>query len=140
MEKKLYGDLVRVVGVTEPEGPLRDAEIQRKIQDCHILQADVDINVNKDFLKDAKELRAVLCTSIGVDYVNLEEMTEMGIPVANSPDFCIEAVAEYAIGLMFAVTRQIPRAALGVASGNWAVRRLTGGIELQGKTLGIRCV
>ena len=67
------------------------------------MQADVDITVDKKLIAKAKNLRAVLCTSIGVDYVNLEEMTEAGIPVANNPDFCVEAVAEFAIGLMLSL-------------------------------------
>lgn len=137
MEEQLFGDFVQVIGLEEPEGPAREAEFQEKIQRCDILQADVDITVDKKLIAKAKNLRAVLCTSIGVDYVNLEEMTEAGIPVANNPDFCVEAVAEFAIGLMFSVARQIPRAAEGAMHGNWAVRRVTGGIELRGKTLGI---
>lgn len=137
MEKQLFGNLVEVVGVTEPEGPARDAEIREKIRTCDILQADVDLTVDKDLVQGAEKLRAVLCTSIGVDYVNLEDLTEAGILAANNPDFCINAVAEYAIGMMFAVVRCIPKAAFGVANDNWAVRRETGGVELAGKTLGL---
>ena len=137
MEKQLFGHLVNVIGVEEPQGSGRDAEIREKMKLCDILQADVDIAVNKELIREAEHLRAVLCTSIGVDYVNIEDLTEAGIPVANSPDFCIEAVAEFTIGLLFSVVRQIPRAAAGVESGNWSIRRYTGGMELQGKTLGI---
>lgn len=136
-EKQLYGNLVHVVGVTEPEGPARNAEICEKIRTCDILQADVDITVNSSLIQDAENLRAVLCTSIGVDYVKLPQMTNAGIIVANNPNFCIAAVAEYAIGLMFAVVRQIPKAACGVAEHNWGVRYETSGIELAGKTLGL---
>ena len=137
LEQKLFGHIVNVIGITEPEGPAREKEIQEKMKVCDILQADVDIPVNRELVKDAERLRAVLCTSIGVDYVNMKEMTEAGVPVANNPDFCIEAVAEYAIGLMFAVTRKIPKAVNGVAADNWAVRRTTGGIELRGKVFGL---
>ncbi|MCI8609281.1 MAG: hydroxyacid dehydrogenase [Firmicutes bacterium] len=136
-EENLYGDLVNVVGVTQPIGPARDAEIREKIRTCDILEADVDIPINKELLKDAENLKAVLCNSIGTDYVNIKEVTELGIPVGNNPDFCIEAVAEYAIGLMFAIARKIPKAADGVADGNWLIRRVTGGMEILGKTFGL---
>ena len=136
-EEQLYGSMVRVIGVTQPAGPARDAEILEKIRTCDILEADVDIPINKELLKDAKDLKAVLCNSIGTDYVNLQELTELGIPVGNNPDFCIEAVAEYAIGLMFSITRKIPKAANGVADRNWMIRREVGGIELFGKTFGL---
>lgn len=136
-EEKLYGDMVQVVGVTQPEGPARDAEIREKIRTCDILEADVDIPINRALLEGAENLKAVLCNSIGTDYVNLKEVTELGIPVGNNPDFCIEAVAEYAVGLMFAIARKIPKAADGVADGNWLIRRETGGMELYGKTFGL---
>lgn len=89
-EEQLYGSMVRVIGVTQPAGPARDAEILEKIRTCDILEADVDIPINKELLKEAKDLKAVLCNSIGTDYVNLQELTELGIPVGNNPDFCIE--------------------------------------------------
>lgn len=137
LETELYGDMVNVVGVTEPEGPAREAEIREKIRNCDILQADVFIDVDKKLIDDAENLKAVLCTSIGVDYVDIPAMTERGILVANDPNFCVEAVAEFAVGLMFSIARQIPKAVNGVAANNWGIRRETGGSELFGKTLGL---
>lgn len=136
-EKERYGHIVQVIGVTEPEGPSRKAEIRKKMKDCDILQADVDITVNKELIEGADKLRAVVCTSIGTDYVNIAEMTEAGVPVANNPDFCIEAVAEFAISLMFSIVRRVPKAVNGVAAEHWGVRYQSGGIELKGKTLGL---
>lgn len=136
-EKERYGHLVHVVGVTEPEGPARKAEIRKKMKECDILQADVDIAVNKELIEGADKLRAIVCTSIGTDYVNIPEMTEAGVPVANNPDFCIEAVAEFAISLMFSIVRRVPKAVNGVAENHWGVRYQSGGIELKGKTLGL---
>ena len=91
-EQRRYGHIVNVVGVNEPEGPARVAEIRKKMKNCDILQADVDIAVNKELIEGADNLRAIVCTSIGTDYVDIPEMTKAGIPVANNPDFCIEAV------------------------------------------------
>lgn len=136
-EKKRYGHLVNVVGVSSQEGPAREAEIREKMKTCDILQADVDITVNKELIEGAENLRAIVCTSIGTDYVNIPEMTAAGVPVANNPDFCIEAVAEFAISLMFSIVRRVPKAVNGVAGGNWGVRYQCGGVELKGKTLGL---
>lgn len=136
-EERRYGHIVNVLGVTEPEGPAREAEIREKMKICDILQADVDIAVNKELIEGAENLRAIVCTSIGTDYVNIREMTEAGIPVANNPDFCIEAVAEFAISLMFSIVRRIPKAVNGVAENDWLVRYQSGGIELKEKTLGL---
>ena len=35
-EEQLYGSMVRVIGVTQPAGPARDAEILEKIRTCDI--------------------------------------------------------------------------------------------------------
>lgn len=136
-EQAMFGDIVNVVGVTKPMGEERDREIREKLQVCDILKADVDIHVNKEFIKDAANLRAVLCASIGVDYVNISDMTEAGIIVANNPTFCIEAVAEYVIGLMFSIVRRIPKAVNGVLNENWLVRYECRGPEIRGKTIGL---
>lgn len=136
-EEERYGHIVNVVGVTEPEGPDREAEIRKKMKLCDILQADVDIAVNRKLVEGAENLRAIVCTSIGTDYVDLPEMTKAGIPVANNPDFCIEAVAEFAMSLMFSIVRRVPKAVNGVAENNWLVRYQSSGIELKGKTLGL---
>ena len=136
-EQRRYGHIVNVVGVNEPEGPARVAEIRKKMKNCDILQADVDIAVNKELIEGADNLRAIVCTSIGTDYVDIPEMTKAGIPVANNPHFCIEAVAEFAMSLMFSIVRRVPKAVNGVADNNWLIRYQSGGIELKGKTLGL---
>lgn len=136
-EINMFADVVNVIGVSEPLGPERDKEIRQKLQTCDILKADVDIKVDKEFIRNAPNLRAVLCASIGVDYVNLSDMTEAGIIVANNPDFCIEAVAEYVIGLMFSVVKRIPKAVNGVIDQDWLVRYECRSQEIQGKTIGL---
>lgn len=136
-EKKLYGEYVNVVGVDSVDPVEREKEVEKKLRTCDILQADVDIHVNKEYLKNAENLRAVLCCSIGTDYIEIDEVTELGIMVCNNPDFCVEAVAELTIGLMFSIIRQIPRAAIGVMNNNWNIRRKTVGNEIIGKTFGL---
>lgn len=135
--RSLYGDLVEVIGIDSQNEDEHEMEIRKKMESCDILLADVDIKVNKELVENASNLKAVVCTSIGVDYVNIPEMTEKGIIVANNPDFCIEAVAEYAISLMFTITRKTVIASNGVRDNNWLIRRKTGGKEIIGKTMGL---
>lgn len=136
-EKALVGELVNYMTLTEPEGPAREKELEEKLQLCDILQADVDIQVDEALFKRAPNLKYVLCTSIGVDYVDLEAAAKRKITVANNPDFCIVAVAEYAIGLMYAIMRRIPEGAGAVKANNWNARSRMEQTELLGKTLGI---
>lgn len=136
-ELESFGDIVKVVGLDNPPGPARDVEFMEKIRTCDILKADVDIKVDKKFIENAKNLKAVLCASIGYDYVVLKDMTDAGIIVANNPSFCIEAVAEYVIGLMFSVVRKIPKAVNGVIDLDWKIRYQCRGTQIFGKTLGL---
>lgn len=136
-EKKELGKLVEVIGVPEGKGVLTEEEIIKEIENVDILQADVDIRVTRRLLKHGTRLRAVICTSIGVDYVDIDAATECGVIVSNNPDFCVIAVAEYAIGMILALIRHIPKAAAAVKEGNWGVRNKLGGVELLGKTLGV---
>lgn len=136
-EKALVGDLVNFLSLTKPEGPEREKELEEKLKICDILQADVDIRVDEALFQKAPNLKAVFCTSIGVDYVDLEAATRRNIIVANNPDFCVGAVAEYAVGLMYALTRRIPEGARAVREGRWEERGRLGGTELFGKNLGI---
>lgn len=136
-EKALVGDLVHYMTLTEAEGPSREKELEEKLKICDILQADVDIEVNEALLKKAPRLKYVLCTSIGVDYVDLEAAEKRQVIVANNPDFCVVAVAEYAVGLMYAIMRRIPEGIEAVNSNHWEKRNGMEQTELFGKTLGI---
>ena len=136
-EKALVGDLVNYMTLTETDGPSREQELEEKLKVCDILQADVDIRVDKTFLEKAPNLKYILCTSIGVDYIDLDAAAEQQVIVANNPDFCVVAVAEYAVGLMYAIMRRIPEGAAAATSGNWEKRNSLEQSELFGKTLGI---
>lgn len=136
-EKKEFGGLMEVIGPPEGKDALTEKEIVKEIDNVDILLADIDIKVTKEILEHAKKLRAVICASIGVDNVDIDAATKHGIIVANNPDYCVIAVAEYAIGMIFALLRQIPRAACIAKEGNWGLRNRLEGTELQGKILGV---
>lgn len=136
-EKKALQGMASVIGAFPGKNALSETEILNMIDNADILIADVDIIVTEKILKHAKNLRAVICTSIGVDYVDIPAATDCGIIVANNPDFCIVAVAEYTIGLILSLTRYIPQAIDAVKEGSWQIRSKLRGMELFGKTLGI---
>lgn len=136
-EREAFADLAEVVGAPEGKGALTEEEIALAIRDVDVLIADVNIRVTRQILKGARRLRAVLCTSIGVDYVDLPAATEAGVIVANNPDFCVVAVAEFTMGIMLALVRNVPQAWWAVRRGDWKARSRLGGMEFAGKTLGI---
>ena len=112
-------------------------ELIRQIRDVDLLVADVDLKVNQDVLKEATQLRAIVCTATGVDYVDIAEATRKGIVVTHLPDYSVEAVAEHALALMFCLSRNIYSGMKGVLEERWDEVRFMQGVEVEGKTLGI---
>jgi D-3-phosphoglycerate dehydrogenase len=114
-----------------------EAELVDAIRDADILMADVDIQVTRAVIQGAKRLRGIMACSIGVDYIDLDAATAAGIPVANLPDYCVNAVAEFTIGLFLSVGRKICAASRAVLQHQWEERRRLRGFELAGKHLGL---
>lgn len=92
--------------------------------------------VTKEVIDAAKKLKVIGRAGVGVDNIDKAYAKEKGIIVVNSPGATTTAVAELAMGLIFALAREIPRADMGMKAGNWPKKDLVG-IELYGKTLGI---
>jgi D-3-phosphoglycerate dehydrogenase len=92
--------------------------------------------VTAEIFQAAKNLKVVGRAGVGVDNIDLEAAQSHGVTVVNAPTATSLAVAELTFGLMLAMAREIPRADAGMKSGEWLKKSL-GGIELNGKTLGI---
>jgi D-3-phosphoglycerate dehydrogenase len=90
--------------------------------------------VTAEVLAGARRLKGVLKHGVGVDNIDVTACTLRGVPVLNAPGANAAAVAELAIGLMFALARAIPGGHSEVTAGRW-VRRV--GSEIGGRTLGI---
>ncbi|KAK1015854.1 hypothetical protein LTR54_003583 [Friedmanniomyces endolithicus] len=87
-------------------------------------------------LAAGKKLRVVDRAGVGVDNVDLDAATKLGIIVVNSPQGNINAAAEHTIALLMAVARNVGAASLSLKGGKWERSKLVG-IEVKGKTLGI---
>lgn len=77
--------------------------------------------MTREFLGQLPQLKGIVRLGIGVDSVDLEAATDLGIVVANVPDFCQEEVAEHALGLLLAVTRKIVLADRLTRQGKWVI-------------------
>jgi len=84
----------------------------------------------------AKRLKVVGRAGVGVDNIDLTAARNHNVIVVNAPKSTSLAVAELAIGLMFALARMLPKADATMKQGQWIKKQLEG-VELNGKTLGI---
>jgi D-3-phosphoglycerate dehydrogenase len=89
-----------------------------------------------DVLEHADRLKVIGRAGVGVDNVDVETATRKGIVVANAPESTVVSAAEHTIGLLLALSRNIPQAHAALKQGRWERGRY-GGIELEGKTLGV---
>jgi len=77
-----------------------------------ILKADALIiwqnaNITENTISRMKHCRALIRNGVGYDSVDIEAAAQAGIPVCNVPDYGTEEVADHAIALSLALTRQL---------------------------------
>jgi D-3-phosphoglycerate dehydrogenase len=92
--------------------------------------------VTADLIARADNLKVIGRAGVGIDNVDVEAATRRGIVVANAPESTVISAAEHTIGLLVALTRNIPQAHAALKQGRWE-RKSYGGVELADKTLGV---
>lgn len=92
--------------------------------------------VNRDLIEKGVRLKVAGRAGNGVDNIDVEHCTKKGIIVVNTPESNTMAAAELAIGLAYAIFRNIPQAN-AAAKGRDFRRNNYLGTELDGKTVGI---
>jgi D-3-phosphoglycerate dehydrogenase len=92
--------------------------------------------VTADLIARADNLKVIGRAGVGIDNVDVDAATRRGIVVANAPESTVISAAEHTIGLLVALTRNIPQAHAALKQGRWE-RKTYGGVELADKTLGV---
>jgi len=95
-----------------------------------------ETQVTGDILAAATRLKIVGRAGVGVDNIDIEAATRLGIMVVNSPTGNIIAAAEHTITMLMALARQIPAANSSIKAGKWEKSRFLG-VEVRNKVLGI---
>ena len=80
---------------------------------------------------------AIVRAGSGTDNIPVADATRLGILVANTPAATSDAVSDHALGLLFAVTRQIVRQDRLVHQGQWAPKRAWPNWHVRGQSLGL---
>ena len=92
--------------------------------------------VTPAILAAAKNLKVIGRAGIGVDNIDVQEATNCGVVVMNTPFGNSITTAEHAISMMMALCRDIPQANASTHAGKWEKSRFMG-TEITGKTLGL---
>src|SRR5947209_4255935 len=95
-------------------------------------------------IETLNKCRIIVRYGVGVDNIDLDAARHKGIPVCNVPDYCMDEVADHALALILAATRQVVASCEAVRAGKWglpvpveamkALRDLTVGVVGLGRT------
>ncbi|MGE4485472.1 MAG: hydroxyacid dehydrogenase [Oscillospiraceae bacterium] len=88
-------------------------------------------------IENSPNLKVIGRTGVGYDSVDVKKATELGIPVVITPGANNRSVAEHAVALMFALSKNLYEGQAETKEGNWEIRNAKKAFELEGKTVGI---
>lgn len=74
---------------------------------------------------------------VGVDTIDVEAATDLGIIVANVPDYCMEEVSDHTLALFLSLVRKVISLERSIRSGTWDFRIAVPIHRLKGMTYGI---
>jgi len=93
--------------------------------------------VTRKIIANARKCKAIVRYGVGLDNIDVQYATEMGILVANVPGYCLEEVSDHALALLFALARKITLFDRAAKSGIYDLRVGPPFYRLRGKTLGL---
>jgi D-3-phosphoglycerate dehydrogenase len=108
-------------------------DIVAEIGDCEALIVGND-TVDRSVLEAGRKLRVVHMNGTGLDAIDVESASSLGILVANTPGANRNAVAEFTVALILLAGRSVGPHAEALREGRW---ERSAGRELSGKVLGL---
>src|SRR5690625_592480 len=98
--------------------PKTNEDFLQHLQDTDGIMG-LELNVNKELLDHAPNLKIVSNVSVGYNNLDVEELTKRGILATNTPGVLNDTVADTIFGILMAAARRIPELDQYVKSGNW---------------------
>jgi D-3-phosphoglycerate dehydrogenase len=91
----------------------------------------------RDLLAELTRCKAIGRFGLGVDNIDIEAASELGITVTYVPDYCMHEVSDHAMALLLALARKVTLANELVQSGRWEVASVAPIHRLAGRVLGL---
>ncbi len=120
--------------------PLTKEELKDAIKGKDAILPVIPDQITKEVMTAAgPQLKLIAHYAVGFDNIDINGATELGIYVSNTPGDLTESVAEFSLGLMFAISKKIVSSDKFTREGNYKFwdPLVFMGPTLQGKTLGI---
>jgi D-3-phosphoglycerate dehydrogenase len=136
------GYSVRAMGWGQTHHALSGAELADLVSEVTLLIVEVE-QVSAEVIAAAPELRAIATCRAGPINVDVTAATARAIPVLTTPARNADSVADFAVGVMLSLSRNIHRAERHLRQNGWLVHGdelpyfYFRGPEIAGKTLGL---
>ena len=112
------------------------SDLLAAIADANAILVRSATKVDAEAIAAAPNLKVIARAGVGLDNVDIPAATDANVLVVNAPTSNIVSAAELAVSLLLSVARNVVPANLALKEGQWK-RSKFGGVELQGKTVGI---
>jgi D-3-phosphoglycerate dehydrogenase / 2-oxoglutarate reductase len=117
------------------EGNLDDLKEQLRGADAALVGTWMKFNA--ELMDLSPSLKVIARTGAGVDNVDVGAATNRRILVLHTPTANSVSVAEHAVALLLAISKQLAFLDASVRQGNFKARRLYLPVDVEGKTLGL---
>ena len=115
--------------------PATEEELVRRVKDADaIISSRATVRFTRSVQSACPGLKIIARAGAGVDHIELAAARDLGVTVTNSPGCGTPYVAEHALTLALAVSRQIVLSDRHIREGGWTRSFIN---ELYGKTLGV---
>jgi D-3-phosphoglycerate dehydrogenase / 2-oxoglutarate reductase len=114
---------------------IKEDLVAREVEGCDAILTRNAV-ISERVMRASERLKVVAMHGVGVDLIDVQAATRLGIQVVNAKDSNKLAVAEFTIGLIIALSRNVLLYDKELRAGNWKIRQ-TLGMDLEGLTLGI---
>lgn len=107
---------------------------QLKDTDAFIVRVAGKGAIDRAAMESSPALKVIGRTGIGYDSVDVEAATALGIPVVVTPGANNRSVAEHAVALMLALSKNMVESDVEQRRGNWKIRDAKKAFEVEKKT------
>lgn len=127
------------VEVWDERTPPPKSVVVEKAGQCQGILSEIDDAIDADVFATTTTLKVLANRAVGMDNVDVAAATRAGIAVSNTPGVLAESCADFAVGLMLCLARNITSSNHSVRNGDWTRfdQMPYLGTDVHGATLGI---
>lgn len=129
-------ELNKIGAIMIPKQCKTEEDVIRECKDASGL-IDQYAPITRKVMKSLPDLKVVGRYGVGVNTIDVDAATELGIQVLNVPDYCMDEVSNQAISLMLACHRKLNILNSQVHHNGWDYKIAKPIHRLQGQTLGL---